>query len=182
MLQILQSLFSKERISEFKDKVIQASNANDEELVKKELQPLLRIQARNKEAALCLVEIVDGYYLPQDSGREVLESVYKAHSDDLHIVSLIGSALEAISDIDELNREPPEHEIFEAVVSHLEQHLAHVKGTEQEEPLLCGLATAARMMSRQYDDLALSCYRRLIEIEPCRKHYYTLGLDRKSVV
>jgi tetratricopeptide (TPR) repeat protein len=55
------------------------------------------------------------------------------------------------------------------------------EGRPQQEPILEGLATAARMLARQHDAIAESSHRKLIEINPKNSAYhYNLGLYYKT--
>ncbi|MFX6238466.1 hypothetical protein ABTF53_19800, partial [Acinetobacter baumannii] len=55
------------------------------------------------------------------------------------------------------------------------------EGPREQEWILRGLATAARMMARQNDAIAEHCLRKLVEIDPRKSPpHYNLGLFYKT--
>lgn len=80
-----------------------------------------------------------------------------------------------------LNAAPPEEELFLNVIDKLSVFSEELKDTDQEEQLLEGLSTSARMVSRQRDLIAEDSYKRLVEIDPENNaHHYNLGLFYKT--
>ena len=168
-------------IENFEKAVAGAVDAGQEEGAWKKVQAFMRSYKYQNKAALGLVRIVDNGYLTIDQGLEVLSKIYELYSNNIEIVSLIGSALEGASDTNHLNREAPEHPLFVDVIKNLESQLEAIKNTNEEALMLEGLATATRMMARQYDELAARCYRRLLEIDPDSSNYhYSYGLFCKT--
>lgn len=147
----------------------------------KALRPLLRAQAKQKDAAAELTAMVERRYLPIDRGLEVLVEIERAHPDDSRLLASIGDATAGARDIDDLNSAPPEHALFATVVDKLARIAATVQGEDTERHVLSGLATAARMCGRQHDDLAAASYRRLVELDPKRASaHYNYGLFCKT--
>lgn len=180
MLKLFSKKLSEDDISDIKKQVEQASGNDNYELVFESIKPLKRVMDKQKDAAICLIEIVEDSYLSIEDGREVLESVFEIYKDNLQIVSYIGNALESARNIDELNVQPPSESLFHDVIKTLEQA---IEGSDlKTEELICdGLSTATRMMSRQYDLLSAQCHRRLVELDPSYPgYYYGLGLYCKT--
>lgn len=145
------------------------------------VEALLRAQHSEEKIALSLVAIVASGCLARDKALTVLDEVYRAHSRSAGVLGLLGEALDQARDVDLLNDAPPEHPLFLSVVSTLTEFSEKAKGSETEKQLLGGLATAARMMARQKDDIAERSYRRLIELNPRAGNcHYNLGLFLKT--
>ncbi|MCC8967182.1 prenyltransferase [Bradyrhizobium sp. Pear76] len=144
------------------------------------IQPLRKAQRHQPEAAMALLWIVDERSLAREEAANLLSEVADAH-DDIGTLSALGVRLEAVRDIDDLNAPPPEHPIFQTMVEKL-GHLARLHdGKPEQEQILRGLATAARMMARQSDAIAEHSLRKLTEIDPQRSAYhYNLGLFYKT--
>src|SRR5262249_4808149 len=76
---------------------------------------------------------------------------------------------------------PPIHAVFHTVVDRLASLAVDYDGRPEEEAVLRGLATSARMQARQRDEIAESSYRKLVEINPRNSDYhYNLGLFFKT--
>jgi hypothetical protein len=145
------------------------------------VEALLRAQHSEEKIALSLLAIVASGCLARDKALTVLDEVYRAHSRSARVLGSLGEALDQARDVDLLNDAPPEHPLFLSVVSTLTELSEKAKGSETEKQLLEGLATAARMMARQKDDIAERSYRRLIELTPRAANcHYNLGLFLKT--
>ena len=130
---------------------------------------------------MALLWIVDERSLTREEAADILAEIADAHDDDIAILSRLGMCLEAVRDIDDLNAPPPEHPVFQTMVTRLDRLTARYEGRPEQEQVLRGLATAARMMARQHDAIAENSLRRLIEIDPQRSaHHYNLGLFYKT--
>ena len=161
--------------------MLDAARSGREEEAWQALRPLLRAQRSQPEAALCLAAIVDQRCLPIERALEVLVEVEQAHPADAKVMGAVGLALEGARDVDQLNLAPPEHPLFLSMISKLDALAASVRGGERELLVLRGLATAARMVGRQRDDVAAKSYRRLVELEPQNPaSHYNLGLFLKT--
>jgi hypothetical protein len=172
---------SKDVIEQTKQRFIEEAEADRGDSAWEALQPLLRAQSHQNDVAVTLIELVDRGYLPRERSLEVLGRVHQAHRTNELLLGLLGSASERARDLDMLNAPPPESELFATVVDDLAVLATKARGTDHEPILLEGLATAARMMARQRDELAESARRRLLELEPdVGHHHYNLGLFLKT--
>ena len=177
----MRNALSKDAIEKAKKHFIEEAEADRGDSAWEALQPLLRAQAHQEDVALTLVELVDRGYLPRERSLEVLEGVHQAHRTNELLLGLLGNALERARDLDMLNAPPPESELFATVVDNLAALATKARGTDHEQVLFSGLATAARMMARQRDELAESAHRRLLALEPDVGHrHYNLGLFLKT--
>lgn len=164
MLRSLHTALSKDAIEKTKERFIEQAEADRGDSAWEVLQPLLRAQSHQKEVAFALVELVGRGYLSRERSLEVLDRVHAAHAADEHLLGLVGDSLDRARDIDMLNAPPPESELFATVVDNLAILAAKANGADHERALLTGLATAARMMARQRDELAESACRRLLVV------------------
>ena len=145
------------------------------------VQPLRKAQRHQPEAAKALLWIVDERSLAREEAADVLSEIAEAHDNDISILSALGQCLEAARDIDDLNAPPPGHSIFQTMVEKLSRLAKVHEGRPEQEQILRGLATSARMMARQKDAIAESSYRKLTEIDPQGStHQYNLGLFYKT--
>jgi hypothetical protein len=181
MLRSIRDALSKEAIEKAKARFMEEAQAERGDSAWEALQPLLRAQSHQQDVALTLVELVERGYLSRERSLEVLERVHEAHRTNELLLGLLGDALERARDLDMLNAPPPETALFATVVDDLAVLAAAARGTDREAVLLSGLATAARMMARQRDELAESAHRRLLELEPdVSRRHYNLGLFLKT--
>jgi tetratricopeptide (TPR) repeat protein len=177
----MRNALSKDAIEKAKQRFIEETATDRADSAWDILQPLLRAQPHQEEVALTLVELVDCGHLSYERSLEVLERIHEAHPTNELLLGLLGDALERARDLDMLNAPPPESKLFAAVVDTLAALATKAKGTDHEQVLLTGLATAARMMARQRDELAESAYRRLLVLEPDVGHrHYNFGLFLKT--
>lgn len=180
MINPFRKILSDKKIEEIEKSVISASEDGQHDVAWKSLQPLLKAQKRQEDAAISLTRLVEDQYLQNEQSLEILSCIYEEHKSNVNIVSFIGTALEGARDIDELNLGPPEHQLFRTVVDDLVNASANPDG-QDEEMILNGLSTATRMMARQYDSVAESSYRRLVELDPeYPSYHYCLGLFFKT--
>ncbi len=180
MFKFLKNALSEDKIQSIQKKATDEAKAGDTDAAWNTLQPLLRAQRHQQEAAKSLVSLVDSSLLPIERGLELLANVYDAYSDDPEMIGAIGAASSGARDIDQLNSGPPDHPLFTEVIERLQQFAKHVN-KENEEIIFDGLATAARMVARQRDEVAESSYKRLVEIDPDDAAYhYNLGLYFKT--
>lgn len=181
MFKFLKSAISTDKIESIEKQVIKAAQAGNDDSAWQSLQPLLRAQRHQEEAAVCLVRIVDGGQLPIDRAVDVISDVYEAYPENEKLIGAIGASLQGARDIDQLNAEPPAHPLFLKVVDRLANISKNIGEQDNEELILNGLATAARMVARQRDELAEKSYKRLVEIDPkYATYHYNLGLFFKT--
>ncbi len=144
-------------------------------------QQLRKAQVRQPEAAMALLGIVYERCLSRQNAIEVLSDIAESHDQDFQILSALGRCLEAASDVDDLNAPPPRDAVFHTIVEKLDGLAKVYEGRPEQEPILEGLATAARMLARQCDAIAKSSHLKLAEINPKRSAYhYNLGLYYKT--
>lgn len=180
MISLFRKKLSEKKIEQLEEAVISASEEGRCEAAWENIQTLQNAQKNQENVAESLIRLVEDRYLPHTQGLEVLAAIYDDYKDNSKIVSLIGSALEGARDIDELNLGPPEHPLFKSVVNDLANAVEN-PDIKNEEKILNGLSTAARMMGRQFDSVAEKSFRRLVEIDPNHPSYlYSLGLYCKT--
>jgi hypothetical protein len=175
-------ILSCERIETLERDIVEDAEGGRNEAAWQKLQPLRKAQHHQREAASALLRIIDRpRHLPIEGAADVLLEIAQSHAQDTELLGKVGDCLEAARDIDDLNAPPPGHAVFATVVERL-AGLAHEHaGLPAEEAILRGLACAARIVGRQYDDVAESSYRKLTEINPGKSAYhYNLGLFFKT--
>lgn len=145
------------------------------------IQPLRKAQHHQPDAAMALLWIVNERSFAREDAGDVLSEIADAHDNNTRILSALGQCLEAARDIDDLNAPPPEHAIFQTMVEKLGRLAKLHEGQPEQEQILRGLATSARMMARQKDTIAESTLRKLTQIDPQKsEHQYNLGLFYKT--
>ncbi|AJC79089.1 tetratricopeptide repeat-containing protein [Rhizobium etli bv. phaseoli str. IE4803] len=161
--------------------VVAEGQAGRKQAAWQKIQPFRKAQRYQTEAAMALLWIVEEQSLTREEATDVLSEIADAHDDNIDILSALGLSLEAVRDIDDLNAPPPEHPIFQSMVAKL-HHLAKLhEGLPEQEQILRGLATSARMMARQMDAIAENSLRKLTEIDSRNSAYqYNLGLFYKT--
>src|SRR3569832_2573832 len=130
------------------------------------IQTLLPAARRQEFVALAVVYLVGQGHFTVEQSLELLADVYEAQKHSEQVLALIGSALDRARDINVLNAPPPEHPLFLNVTTALAELVGPARGTDNEIDLLKGLATAARMLARQRDDLVEMSCKRLLELRP----------------
>ena len=140
-----------------------------------------KAQHHQREAANSLLRIIGQQCVPKEGAAEVLLEIAQSHPQDADILAKMGECLEAVRDIDDLNAASPTHVVFRTVVDRPAALAQQRTGMPEEEAILLGLATSARMVTRQYDELVESSYRKLTELSPRNSAYhYNLGLFFKT--
>jgi tetratricopeptide (TPR) repeat protein len=174
-------ILSSERIASLEQDIVEDAEAGRTDGPWQKLQPLRQAQHHQQEAAISLLRIIDQCRPPIDVVADVLLEIVQSHPQDAKLLATVGECLEAARDIDDLNAPPPAHAVFHTVIDRLATFARQQAGLSGEEDILRGLAPAARMPARQYDDIAESSYRRLTEINPRNGAYhYNLGLFFKT--
>ncbi len=172
---------TKEQIDAAFDAVTDASKNKDGDQAWLAAAPLLSALSEQRDAARALLHIVDRQFVPRERRLEILQSVATAYADDLSMLSFVGELFETVCDIDFLNSPPPTEALFAEVIDRLVTLTRDVADKDQLESAMFGLASGARAMGRQYDQLAERTYKRLIELDPERSAYrYNLGLFYKT--
>jgi hypothetical protein len=181
MMSVFSRNLTDKKIDKIKQRAIKASKNGQLELTWEIIQPLMKGLESNETVAFCLIELVNEDCFTIENSLEILETVFKHHKNNTAIVSKIGSSSEYARDIDYLNLAPSDSPLFQSVVDTLSKALNQAKDLEQEEEILDGLSTAARMMARQHDEIVERSYKRLVEIKPEYSSYrYSYGLFCKT--
>src|SRR6266702_4240934 len=174
-------ILSSEQIESLEHDIIEDAEAGRKDGAWQQMQPLGQAQHHQHEAANSLLRIIGQRCLPIEAAADVLLEIAQSHLQDAKILATVGERLEAARDIDDLNAPPPAHAVFHTVIERLATLAREQAGLPGEEDILRGLANAARMPARQYDDIAESSYRRLTEISPRKSgSHYNLGLFFKT--
>jgi tetratricopeptide (TPR) repeat protein len=174
-------ILSCERIEALEQEIIKEAHAGRKEAAWRQLQPLRKALDHQHEAANSLLRIISQQCVPKENAADVLLEIAQSHPQDAGILAMVGECLEAVRDIDDLNAAPPTHAVFRTMVDRLAALAQQYTGMPEEEAILRGLAISARMVTRQYDELAENSYRKLTELSPRNSAYhYNLGLFFKT--
>jgi len=174
-------ILSSERIETLEQEVIEEADAGRSETAWNKVQPLRKSQHHQREAASALLRIVGRHGLPREGAADVLLEIAQSHPQDADLLAMLGECLQVARDIDDLNAPPPAHAVFRTALERLAALAQDHAGRPGEEAILQGLATAARMLARQHDDIAENSYRKLVAIDPRDSgHHYNLGLFFKT--
>ena len=174
-------VLSSDEIEALRRDIIADARARRADAAWDKVQPLRAAQRHQTEAAMALLFVVHERCLASEAALSVLSEVAKSHDQDIHILSALSECLESARDIDDLNAPPPDDPVFGAVVEKLAAFAASYEGQPEQEQILFGLASAARVLAREHDAIAETSYRKLTEIDPRRAAYhYNLGLFQKT--
>lgn len=166
------------KVAEIHDAAIAAT---DGDAAWKIIEPLIIAQQRQEPAAEALLDVVGNGCLSVEQATEVLSAIYAAHQANDELVIQLGSVMEAARDIDFLNAPPPESPLFTNIIKRLAELSLATRGTEKEAEVVEALSSTARLVGRQYDDLAEHSYARLVELLPNEPWaYYNQGLFYKT--
>jgi len=161
--------------------VLAEGKAGRGELVWQMIQPLRNAQSRQRAAAMALLLIIAERGLEADAAVEILSEIEPSHDQDIEILSALGNCLERARDIHDLNASPPADLVFLNAVKKLDALAKAYEGRPEQETILQGLSTSARMLARQHDTIAESSHRELTKINPQNSEYhYNLGLFYKT--
>jgi hypothetical protein len=142
---------------------------------------LVEAHSASPVAARTLAFLLQQGAFDRERGLELATALFEAHADDTETVAELGSALEAVDDVRYLNAAPPEHPVFTGIARRLQQAAATVTDTAELDTVLRGLATAASVLGRSWDQVAEDAYVRLVALRPERwQDRYNLGLYYKT--
>lgn len=145
------------------------------------IQTLVPAARRQEFVALAVVSLVGQGHFSVEQSLELLAEVYAAQKHSAQVLARLGNALDRARDPNVLNAPPPDHPLFLNVVTALAGLVGPARGSNDEIDLLEGLATAARMLARQRDELVEMSCKRLIELRPTSaSDQYNLGLFYKT--
>jgi tetratricopeptide (TPR) repeat protein len=177
----LGKILDSDEIESLGRRIVEDAKAGREDAARQAAQRLRAIQHHQPDAARALLRIINHHALPADSAAEILVEIAEAHGRDAVILGRAGECLEAVRDIDDLNAPPPEEPVFGAIIDRLCVLAEETVGRPEQEAVLRGLATGARMLARQHDALAEECYRKLAALRPDDSAcHYNLGLFYKT--
>jgi hypothetical protein len=169
------------QLEQFEKDIVRDAKAGRDNEAWQGIQSLMPAARRQEFVALAVVHLVGQGHFSVAQSLELLADVYEAQKQSADVLALMGEALERARDINFLNAPPPEHPLFLNVVTALADLVERSKGEKSEVALLEGLATAARMLGRQRDELVEKSCRRLIELRPKNdSDHYNLGLFLKT--
>jgi hypothetical protein len=181
MFDFPRKVLSPSEIESLEHEVIKEAQAGSTETAWHKLQPLRKAQHHQHEAAMSLLRIIGQQCLPMDRAVDVLSEIAQSHRQEVEVLAALGVCLEAVRDIDDLNAPPPINTVFHTVVERLAAFAKDYDGHPGEEAILRGLATSARMLARQCDEIAQNSHRKLTEINPRNSAYhFNLGLFFKT--
>ena len=177
----LWEVLSPEAVVSLERQIVEDAEADRQDAARRGLEKLLKAQPRQQEAVKALFRILHKECLGRDVAIEVVSALAQSHVDDVKVTTWLGDILESVFDIDDLNRPPPAEPVFRELVKRLDAFASDHAGRPEEETVLMSLATAARLLGRQEDEIAEQSYRRLIEIDPnSSRYHYNLGLFFKT--
>jgi len=158
---------------------IESSANNDDKWAL--VQPLKKGQAKQKIAALGLLELINKGHFSYEQSAELVSEIYDAHIKDNEVVIEIGRVLEAARDIDNLNAPPSENPIFDKVVVSLSNIASREKHEEELAKIHESLSSSARLCARQHDKIADDSYSQLVDLLPETSWaHYNQGLFFKT--
>ena len=143
------AVLASDEIEALERDVIAEAHAGRKQAAWHKVQPLRNAQRRQPEAAMALLRIVNEQALQRETAIDVLSEVAQSHDQDFQILSALGQCLEGVRDIDDLNAPPPGNLVFHEVVEKLDVFARVYEGLPEQEPMLRGLATSARMLARR---------------------------------
>lgn len=174
-------VLSTDEIGELVDGILETKERDPSADTSQSVESLRRVQQHQEPAALGLLQVIDDRCLPQEEALEILAEIAEAYAQDANLMGLVGECMEAVHDLDDLNRPAPEAEFHYNFVDNLSKLAAQHRGHPEEKDILFGLATACRMLGRQRDDVAEATYRRLVDLKPEKSEFhYNLGLFLKT--
>ncbi len=143
-------------------------------------EPLRNALAEQLPAADALCHLIDIGAFSIDQAIELAEQIANSYPDNPRILSALGDAFQSFHDMRYLNAAPPNNPFLIRFCEKLLDLSNEVQG-EDEYLVLSGLATAARILGRAWDEVTDAAYRRLLEIKPERwQLHYDYGLFLKT--
>lgn len=157
-----------------------AIGASDSDEAWQTLTPLIEAQA-SSNAARALIGVVRNGPLTVEKSLELLTIIFTEHQNNDDMVILLASTMEAGRNIDYLNDPPPTHALFPKIIERLSDLNSAAYDETKELSIIEGLSSTARLMARQYDELAEKSYARLVELLPNASWaHYNQGLFFKT--
>lgn len=155
--------------------------ADGPEAVRAVLSRPIREQAGDPQVARSLIEVLDEGLLPPDETARLYGEILDAHGSDTDLILFMGLRMEAARDIDDLNAAPSDAPVFARMIARLSGIQLAASDPVTESGAVEALASTARLMARQKDDVADRAHTRLIELNPDASWaHYVHGLYLKT--
>lgn len=181
MANAIGKILTRDQIAAIEEQIIAESEGGQFESAWQTADELHRVQSHQPDVAMALVHLISKHCFTPENAILLLDEIKDAHWQDPQVFAFVGDCLDAVLDVDDLNRSAPTDSIFGEIIERLEELAVEFQGTQHEKQLLTGLSTAARLVGRQYDDVADTSYRKLVAMEPERSSaHYNLGLFLKT--
>lgn len=143
--------------------------------------PLRKAQAKQLAAAYGLIHLVKEAGLHTDDNLEILTELYDVYHNDQNMIEQIAMVIEYAHHLGDLNAPAPEDDLFRNIIKDLQAIIKEHTGTEREFVAVEYLACTARLMARQYDDVARDSYEKLVIYHPdAYWAHYNQGLFFKT--
>ncbi len=145
---------------------LKAAREQGTDAMRDALQPALDALATDPEVAQMLCYTVDREILPVDEIAEVFATILETHAADIDVLLALGDNIEEARDLDDLNAPPPDNRLFADLARILSERHLETNSDADQKTIGLALATTARVMARQKDDIAERTYARLVELDP----------------
>lgn len=130
------------------------------------LKHLLDVQKHNVSSAQALIKFIRKGDLPNENSVAILTEIFQAHYQHTETLVNMAFCLERLTNIDDLNKPPPNHPIFERIINALTEHSIKLKGTKDEAECVEALSSACRIAGLRFNKRAEENYNRLAELLP----------------
>ncbi len=182
MLELFKRTLDQADIDAIEQSVTALADSNgDAKAILSAIKPLRRAAKSQRPAADALLSLTGRRALPRETAVETAMLIRRTYPDDIELLSRIGEASEGLVDLDFLNAAPPEDGFLVSIADDLAAAAENARGSDEEQSILAGLSTAARMLGRQRDDIALAALERLVKLNPkSSANHYNLGLFCKT--
>ena len=180
MRKLLDAVRPKPGIGALKSQLKEARSRGEDAL--RDLLPqALEIASTDVDAATLLCRALDRDVLPANEIADAFQHILDAHGQDSAVLLALGDAVEEARDLDDLNAPPPESRLFADLARLLSERLLETEDAKDQKAFAMALATTARLMARQKDDIAERAYQRVVELDP-KNHdsHYNQGLFFKT--
>lgn len=145
--------------------------------------PLLAAQAEDADAAEALARLAARGVFEREDGITAARALLAAHPGNIAVMGRLGSAVEELHDLRYLNAAPATNPVFAEIVAGLQRLIESgtARSRDEEVQLHRGLASAARILGRSWDEVAERSLRRRVELMPeSWPDFYDLGLFFKT--
>jgi hypothetical protein len=165
-MDLFRKALSDERIAEISEAVLAHRDDERWDAGWEAAQPLVRAQRKAVVVARALAVLLRRGAFERDRGGDLGAVLFASHPDDLGVLGSLGNAFESIHDIRYLNGAPPTLPWMEQVANRLQEVAGTTEDDEALFAVLDGLASAARVLGRDWDAIAERAHARLVELRP----------------